>query len=364
MSFIPLSYYSPLYYHFLLVVVFFVFFSTLQKELTDPSNLKSKNTVGIFLVSSIILYMGLRPISFAFGDMGVYNIMFREYTQGKPFDSTKDFLFEGMMYFYAKYLNAELFFFTCSFFYVYLLYAATKKIFADYWFYAFLILVSAFTFWVYGVNGIRNGLATSIFIYGLSRTKKVNIALVLLLACLIHKSMLLPTIAYGLTIFYGNTKTYLWAWFLAIPLSLTAGGFFENFFLGLGFADDKLSTYLGEFNQASEGVQLSLGFRWDFLLFSFSGVYAGWYYGVKKGFSDVLYDKLFQIYLVSNAVWILIIRANYSNRFAFLSWFLLGLVLIYPLLKSQLFKKQHQLIGLIIIGYFAFTYLMIIILNK
>jgi hypothetical protein len=364
MNFIPLEYYSILYFQFLLIVVVFVYFNTIRYSLTDSISLKTRNSFGIFILVVTVLYLGLRPISFWFGDMGIYNINFQNYVQGAPFDAKKEFLFEGMMYFFAKFLNAELFFFTCAFLYVYLLYAATKTLFKDYWFYAFLMLIVAFTFWAYGSNGIRNGLATSIFIYGISRTKKSSIILILLASYLVHKSMLIPILAYAISYFYSNTKVYLFFWLLSIPLSIAFGGFWEGFFLGLGAGEQKLDSYLGQFNQVSEGVKLNIGFRWDFLLYSLSGVFAGWYYIFKKNYQDVFYNKLFHTYLMTNAVWILIIRANYSNRFAFLSWFLLGLVLVYPLLKNQLFEKQHVLIGKIILGSFAFSYLMNIILNK
>ena len=151
---------------------------------------------------------------------------------------------------------------------------------------------------------------------------------------------------------------------MAIPLSFVVGGFFETFFLNLGFGDEKLTTYLGNFNQASEGVELVSGFRWDFLLYSASGAFAGWFFIVKKGFHDELYQRIFHTYIMANGIWVLIIRANYSNRFAFLSWFLLSLVVIYPLLKNKFFEKQHIAIVRILLIYFSFCYLMNVILLK
>jgi hypothetical protein len=43
---------------------------------------------------------------------------------------------------------------------------------------------------------------------------------------------------------------------------------------------------------------------------------------------------------------------------------LLGVVIIYPLLKKQLFDKQHLLIGRIILLYFVFTYVLNVLLVK
>ncbi len=364
MNFVPLEYYSLIYFQFLLIIVLLAFFNSYRNELTDKDYLKRQDKFGKFVLISIIIYLGLRPISFAFGDMGVYNIEFQKYVNGAALDTKKDLLFEMMKYFFAKYLTAKLFFFTCSFFYVYLLYLATKKMFKDYWYYAFLMFIVAFTFWAYGANGIRNGLATSVFIYAISRDKKYNVLLLLLIAFSIHKSILIPITAYLIANYHSNTRTYLYCWFLAIPLALFFGGFWQNFFLGLGIEEDKLGTYLGSFNQKSEGVVLVVGFRWDFLLYSFSGVFAGWYFIIKRGFNDQLYIKLFNTYLIANSLWVLVIRANYSNRFAFLSWFLLGLVILYPLLKSKILDKQHVVIARVIFIFFSFCYLMNVILKR
>ncbi|MBA4135207.1 MAG: hypothetical protein C0525_10825, partial [Flavobacterium sp.] len=104
----------------------------------------------------------------------------------------------------------------------------------------------------------------------------------------------------------------------------------------------------------------AVGFRWDFLLYSISGVFTGLYFIFKKEFEDEFYKRLINLYLMTNAFWILVIRANFSNRFAYLSWFLLGVVIIYPFLKRVFFKEQHQIIGKIILAYFLFTYVLMI----
>lgn len=364
MNFIPLPYYSLIYFQFLLIVVVILFINSFQTELSNSNSLKSKNAFGIVILFLVTLYLGLRPVSDWFGDMYIYNIEFQKYVNGAPFDAKKDLAFEVMKFYFAKYLNAKTFFFTCAFLYVYLLYDAAKKMFQDYWFYGFMMFIVAFTFWAYGSNGIRNGLATSFFLYAISRDKKLATIVLLIITFLIHKGLMIPIIAFIIARYYTNTKVYIGFWILAIPLSLALGGFWENFFLSLGFADEKLDTYLTTLNQANEGVTLNIGFRWDFLLYSATGIFAGWYYIFKKQFEDVFYHQIYNTYIITNALWILVIRANYSNRFAFLSWFMLGLVLIYPLLKSQLVNKQHQLIGKILFGYFGFCYLMNVILTK
>ena len=62
--------------------------------------------------------------------------------------------------------------------------------------------------------------------------------------------------------------------------------------------------------------------------------------------------------MIANAFWILIIRANFSNRFAYLSWFLMAPVIAYPMLRYKLFPNQYRIVGLVLAFYYLFTYFM------
>jgi hypothetical protein len=364
MNFVFVEYYTFLFYQFLLIVLLIVI-SQGNLKLESNSNIVNKKSLGIVIFIFILLYIGLRPISYRFGDMIIYNIQFQHYFNGAPLLLEKDPLFEYFKFGMAKIANASVFFFLCAFLYVLPLYSFSKKIFKEYWFYGFFMLVISFSFWTYGTNGIRNGIATSLFLYGLSKDKKFVILTILFASTFLHKSMLLPLFGYIGTLVYNNSKAYFYLWLACIPLSLALGGFFTNFFLTLGIVEEKtISGYLGDFNQASEGVELKVGFRWDFLLYSASGVLAGWYYVFKKKYQDKLYLQLLNVFLFCNAFWVLVIRANYSNRLAYLSWFMLGIVIIYPLIKHKFFENQHQVIVKVIVAYFAFTYIMNVFIYK
>jgi hypothetical protein len=342
----------------LLVLVILAYFQANQYKLEDDANLRRKRMFGFIVLVFVVLYMGLRPISFFFGDMGMYDIKFRKYQMGEALDESKDVFFEMFMQFCSKIMSVRMFFLVCAMLYVLPLYLAAKKIFVDYAFYGFFILVLALSFWPYGTNGVRNGIATSLFIFGISRDKKVIVFIWMFIALLIHRSMLLPTAAYIVAIVYNKPKFYFYCWLFAIPLSLILGSFWEKFFLGLGFGEqDRLEGYLnGEELDIRE--EIKVGFRWDFLIYSATGVAAGAYYILKRKFEDLFYNHILIVYLIANGLWILIIRANFSNRFAYLSWFLQGLVIIYPLLKAHFFKKQHEILGIVLLVYFMFTYVL------
>src|SRR5690554_1589566 len=164
--------------------------------------------------------------------------------------------------------------------------------------YSFLFLVTAFSFWTYGTNGIRNGIAGSIFLWGMSREKKIWQVIIILIAINIHKSMALPAAAFLLANFYNNPKVLMYFWAFCIPLSLIAGGAFIDLFASIGF-DDRTS-YLTQENIYNVEFA-STGFRWDFLLYSATAVFAGWFYIFKRKYKDKIYFWLFNTYILTNA---------------------------------------------------------------
>jgi hypothetical protein len=342
-----------------------VFFQTKKGTIEDKNNLSFMNSIGVFCVVFILLYMGLRPLSgFYFMDMATYAQSFNGYLMGDPIEERKDIYFEYFIRFCTTIMTLDVFFMMCAVLYIVPLYIATKRIFKDYWFYAFLMLIISLSFWAYGTNGIRNGIATSLILLALSfYDKKIIMAIILIIALGFHKSTILVIGAIAVTYFYRNTKWIFYFWFISIFLSLALGGFWENFFLSLGLGEEQRITGYFNTDQDELDIAVKVGFRWDFLIYSASGVFAGWYFIIKKKFADQFYHQLFNIYLITNSIWILVIRANFSNRFAYMSWFMLGIVIVYPLLKNQFFYKQNVVVARIILMYFAITFLLNVILT-
>jgi len=356
--------YSYYYFNILMIVVIISFIHTLVLDLEDQKAVRITKIGGFLLLVFIIVYMGVRPISGRyFGDMGRYARSFESFAKGQNIMKGDDILFAYFTKFCAMIMTVEMFFVICAFLYVYPLYLVSVRFFKKYWFYSFLMLALSFTFWGAGVNGMRNGLAATLFLFAISRKNKYHIYAWFLVSLLIHKSLIIPVAAYFLAANYKNTKMYIRIWILCIPLSLAVGSVFEQFFLSVGFGEeDRLQGYLTEID---EGIANSkTGFRWDFLLYSSIGVFSGWYFIVKKKFNDPIYIQMVNVYITVNAFWVLIIKANFSNRFAYLSWFMLSLIIIYPLLKVKFSNKQHRLIGQIFVLYYFFTYTLNVILAK
>ena len=355
---IPLELYTPFYYYLLLAIVLIILMDSHSRSW--PSGNKFQR-FGIIILIFTIVYIGLRPISGRyFGDTNTYAAIFNNYADGAIITSTKDLLFHSFMKISSSIMDVHFFFGLCAVLYIVPLYLVSKKWFKELWFFGFIFLVTAFSFWAAGVNGVRNGIAGSLFLFAVSRDKRIFQVIWLLLAIGFHKTMLLPTVGFILANIFNQPKKLIFFWILCIPLSLIGGDFFESFFGTLGF-DERLS-YLTSGN-INEDDFSSTGFRWDFLLYSATAIFAGWYYIVKKGYKDKVYFWLFNTYVFANAFWILVIRANFSNRFAYLSWFMIGLIIIYPLLRETLFPNQYKKVGFILLLQFTFTFLMNVILS-
>lgn len=357
---IPLANYTPIYYNVLLLMNLFVMLHAIRYPIQGRKNLKIMQILGVFAVLYVLIYMGGRPISGKyFGDMSTYNHIFENYAKGFPITSTTDLMFHSFTWSLAQVVSNRAYFFICAVLYVIPCYMISRKWFKEYWFYAFLMLVGSFSFWAYGTNGIRNGLATAFFLMALASSKRWMQIIWIFLAVNFHGSMLLPSAGLVLTWFYNQSRGFYYIWLASIPLSLALPGFWENFFASM--VEDERTSYLtsGTYDEAITQT----GFRWDFLIYSATGVFAGSYYLFKKKMDDLTYIRLFNVYLFANAFWILVIRANFSNRFAYLSWFLMALVICYPWLKFYFEKNQHQKLGFIMMAYFGFTYLMNVILS-
>jgi hypothetical protein len=294
--------------------------------------------------------------------MSTYARTFLEYQAGEDVRVEKDVQFEYFMKICSSLMDVNIFFLLCAFIFIFPMYVLCKRVFKEYWFYAFFMFVASFSFWGAAVNGIRNGMAASLFLLALAyANKRVIMGLLFYVAVACHKSLLLPVAAYLVTYLYNDPKKYLLFWLFCIPLSFAAGGAFELLFTNLNIFEDERIGYLSN-EEGFEDNIANTGFRIDFIIYSATGVLAGWFFLIKRKFEDVFYQRIFNTFLLANGFWILIIRANFSNRFAYLSWFILGFLIIYPYLKLQFFRDQNMAVKITMTMYFAFTYFMYIIL--
>lgn len=357
--------------------------------------LKQNSSAGMIIVSLLfVLFLGMRPIWWGFGDTVTYARTYRAISNTAiEIDWSKEWLFAAIRALCKSLgFTVTMFFLVIELGYIGLMvWAFQKALWENLWF-AVLFALSAFSFFTYGVNGMRNGLACSFVLLAMIfAAKDKNIVTTVLLSVMalgIHKSTMLPIAALVAAMYIiKNPKLALMFWVMSIPLSLVAGGPISNFFMGLGF-DDRAEAYMSGDN-AKYGNFSNTGFRWDFLLYSAMPVWLIWIvqkkveekrlamgggktieeeesgvYGagiLADAQSMRVYNVLSVVYLLSNAFWVMVIKASFSNRFAYLSWFMYPLVLAYIVIRIPIWKDQDRKAGWILLAHAAFTQFMFMI---
>ena len=359
---IPANLYRPIYIYISIVLTIF-YYIQLDKGY-GLSNKKRGYGIILFYAIAFIIFVGFRPISgFYFGDTSNYARIFY-ILQGNPNlpNREDEWIFDYITWWCAQNMGVHSYFLIIEILYIVPVLIACKKICPNNPAVMMLFFMTSFSFFSYGTNGIRNGMACSLIILAMAYTfdkKKRKLLISLLLAFIAygcHKSTALPILAMLVCLFFKNTKLLIYFWILSIVISLVAGSQVEAFFTSLGF-DDRMSAYSS--SDIDADIFSSTGFRWDFLLYSAMPILLGWYVVFKRGIINENYSYLLNIYILCNSFWIMMIRASYSNRFAYLSWFLYPIVLAYPLLSFKVFQdKNNSKVALILVAHTAFTIIM------
>tara|TARA_B110000967_G_C18824763_1_gene530707 strand:- start:231 stop:1316 length:1086 start_codon:yes stop_codon:yes gene_type:complete len=361
MNVLPASFFAPIYYNFLLLLVLIACVKLLVQKKVPTDNIRS-----YIVVFGLIVFMGIRPVSgHYFGDMGRYVRCFNEYSLGIYSNKSPDIGFFWFTRMLSSFVSDRVYIFFCAFLYIFILFIALKKIDNKYWYILFLSIIAGISFWGAGVNGIRTGLASSFVLLGFVRHSKKKYVLALLyfiIGASFHKSLLLPIVAWYVAMGYTNSTRLLQIWLVVLILSVFIGEKFTGIFELLNMAD-RANSYLNKDIDKAEFGDMKAGyFRWDFLFYSIIPVIIGWYAVIRKKMNDNFYSHLFNTYLIANAFWVMIIRVNFSNRFAYLSWFFMGILIVLPFFKEDVFKKRENYLAFVLMFFYAFTYLINVML--
>ncbi len=364
-DFIPIDLYVPIFNYLILCMVLVAVYQSSSGIIFKENITRLNSFYGFIFTVFLILYIGLRPISAYFADTAVYTETFLMYANSpKEYSWEGEWFFNNLMIWFAKHSDIQSFFLFCSTIYVGSVWVSCKRIFKQYNYIPYLVILGMFTFILYGVNGVRNGMASSLFILAISFINKPIIAIILSIFSIgCHSTMYLLVGSAILAWFIKDHRIYMGGWIACILLSLTIGTQIQELLINyLPIDDARFESYLlGNRNDISAGGT-SMEFRWDFLLYSSLGTITGWYYIERLKFKDAYYTWLYDIFLTSNAFWILVIRASFSNRFAQISWFIMPLILIYPLIKQRFYPNHESFLAKGILVFYAFTFIFNILL--
>ena len=360
LNFIPASLYSTIYLFVVSLLTIVVYFQYQSRNGLREFRYSYTDSIGGILVILYAVFIGLRPASGRyFIDMGNYIMNYTVLLEGVPFHfnwGTDNLLFDNLFAWWgSERLGYTSFFLFIAAIYFGAAYLGIRKLFPNHRLAAYLVFLAAFSTFSYATNGIKAGAAASLFILAMGYRENLKVCIPLvLLSWGFHHSMVMVVAGFVLTLFVKNPKYYFAGWvfcFLMAALHITA---FQHFFSG--FTTEHGADYL----LTESGVEDNQGgFRIDFILYSAMPVLVGYYAVFKKKMQlSKLYKDLLNLYLALNGIWMLCMYANFTNRIAYLSWFLYPIVLIYPYLQEQWGKARYKTFGLVMLGHLGFTLFM------
>lgn len=367
---IPASIYSTTYTWSIFLLCMMVVFRYINTDgnrlIYSPNNIPIP---AIILSILIIVPIGFRnPVGY-FGDTYFYTHTFLKVLKDySPIDWSREWLFDNWMFFFKDYgLPIQYFYLSVAAVYFGSMLVCCYKLCSNNTWIALLFCLVSYSCYTYSTNGVRNGLSCHLTMLGIiylteTNWKKVISLLFFVSAYGIHHSSVLPTVAaVAATFVIKEPKYALRFWVASIFISLIAGNYIGDIFAGLGF-DDRMSSYFQGQEDVEEMSRFSAtGFRFDFLLYSAMPVLMTWYVTVKRSFKDRAFNIIATTYILANSFWIMVIRASYSNRFAYLSWFIYPLVICYPLLRMNIWEDQDKKTAQILLAYAGFTFFMFLI---
>ncbi len=363
---VPLDYYTKVFYW----VMFVLCLLTALYYQGNPGceKLLRQNSILLpFLLTVImIVYIGLRPVSFKyFGDMGYYRHAWNtsDIHSNYQTDFKGEWLFSLLMRVSkATFTSEQIWFLIIDVIYIGCQFWACKKLLWENVWFAIMFVFFSFQFFTYGTNGLRNGMGCAFLLLSISffcDRNKVGYFIgifLFFLAMGCHRSSIVPMAALIISLFViKDIKTAVYIWLGCIILSLFAGNIFMSLFGSLGF-DVRMTNY-SSLSESRMSQFSHIGFRWDFLLYSAMPVWLAWYMNY-KGIIDKTFTLLANTYIIANSFWVLVCRVAFSNRFAYLSWFMYALVIAYAVVRVPIWKNQDKIAGQILIAHSAFTMIM------
>lgn len=295
-------------------------------------NRRDTLSFAIIVAFTIWILLGFYPIGWGtYGDRENYAYQFLRFHDNSSIDyEDNDIGFQWLNYILSRYLDVTQYFIAIAGIYLFNYFFAIRKFCKQNVYWMLVAVILSMGFISYNTNTMRAGLAISFIVLGLSQfPSKLRMAICFLISYSIHGSMIIPILLIFVSYYFNKTSLFLKLWILAVPISFISGDFFNTLFQG--FVDDSRSEYLTESNSA-----YNIGFRIDFVLYSLAPIAVGGYYIFKKNIQSRFYSLIYNSYILTNIFWVLVIRANFSDRFAYLSWWMIPFILTYPLLTKNL----------------------------
>ncbi len=288
--------------------------------------------LSLVLCIIMIAAYALSPDDFSI-DKPRYTSMFQSLYLWGITDVFKDSGWMSYMWVCTKIFNNNtiLFYLLTASVYVFSYLLFSRRYFDEKSFYFIVMSMGCLGFSSYATNTLRAGFAIAFVLFGLLSKRKIWTLLLMMCAVMFHRSMIIPIFGYYIAGFVKENWAFFLIWIVCLLLSLAnlnLSPLIEN----LGFLDERVESY-GQTLNSSFISSYKMGFRWDFLIYSIIPMLISVYNIKKHNIEDTALSRLLNMYIFANAIWLLVIRISYSDRLAYLSWFLIPFITLYPVVK-------------------------------
>lgn len=341
-------------YIYLSVITIASILCLLYYKSVDDLSTKKSMVPSLLLLVFMIFFIGTRPIDEVFVDMYDYaHIMDLRKGDAFVFDiNAENLIYDNLQaYWVSKEWPLGPFFFLFTIIYFSGIFFATRKLFKLNTLLVLLIYLGALSTFAFGTNGIKAGVAASLFLVAVAYKKKLLISIPFLLLSLgFHHSMTLPIAAFIIAYIFHDRRYYLAFWIICLALAALHVTYFQE--LLAGYTDERGASYLEIVDPQKKEITGATGFRLDFIIYSAVPIFLGYYLAIKKKLESKMFDFIWCLYVLSNGVWLLCTYASYTNRIAYLSWCVYPFVLIYPIVnfawsdRQEIYLKRYVFIHL------------------
>lgn len=341
------------YIYLIFIVIMTIIFGRQRRNIFESEPI----IFPLVICVSMALFLGNRPYTADFVDTLNYAQWWGlQFWNGFNLDE-QNVLFDNLFVWMGSFCpNPTPFFCVIALIYFLSIMVACKKLFEANTTIVILVCMAALSTFSYGTNGIKAGAAASLFLVSLAYRDKLVISLLFLfISWGFHHSMHLAVGVYVITLFVKDSKWYFYGWLFCLAMAAGHVSFFQSLFASL--SDDSGSAYLSSSSDSDWGGKS--GFRYDFVLYSAMPVLMGYFVIFKYKLKDMLYESMLHYYLATNSIWMLCMYGTFTNRIAYLSWFCLPVLVVYPCFAIP--SDEHPLVenkGKYIWAHLGFTLFM------
>lgn len=321
------DYYLFLIFYFALLI----FYSLLNDINFNFVRYRLFHVLTIVFTFLVALKIGFRELDIGTDTRNYHYMYYYNYLSG-------DFLYDFLSYLFHKlHLKFEVFMTFCALIYMFATLYACKVVFKYNYFYVYIIFLMYPYFMLFGINGVRNGMAASIFLLGLSqlyKNKKRQSFFLFICSLLIHLSMLVPALLFLFRKYISNTSLLLLVWLFSILLLLNVNILYTIVplipVIGPRFGS-YFAIFLNEYDLNS------------FLIFGIPPVLFGFYSIYVKKFKEYFYINLLNIYVVIHIFYILSLKTVFAIRIGYLAEFMMLFLIGFPLFSPIVINKNRFL---------------------